>query len=452
MKHTFPSSVQRQDFGKPLNRTLTTWVLGALTLGTLLPVDTWAENWPSWRGPQGTGISTETGLPVRWSEETGEGIVWRTEIPEWGNSTPVIWGDAIFLTTQAEDRLLVLRINKRTGQIEWTRQVGTADTPRDAPRGRQKFHPLNNNASPSVVTDGKHVVAHFGNGDLAVFDFSGKLLWKRNLQDDYGHYTIWWGHANSPVIVGHLVISVCMQDSLADLQEKPHPSYVVAHDLQTGKEVWYTPRMTGAQKESCDAYTTPLVRRLAERTEIIVMGAEWLDAYDAQTGKRLWYLPGLTGNRTITGPTLEGDVVYATIGMRGATFAAQIGGEGLLPPERILWRYEGNNPDSPSPVCYRGLLYLAADNGVAQCLDAKTGELKWRQRLGREFKASPVAAEGRVYFLDTSGQCTVVQAGDNFEVLSVNKVQDRTIASIAISDGRIFIRGRKSLYCVGAPR
>jgi len=410
-----------------------------------------ADNWPAWRGPEGTGVCHETGLPLSWSEEQGQGIVWKIEIPEWGNSTPVIWNDAIFITTQAEERLLLLRLDKTTGRIVWTRQAGTADTPRDTPRGGQKFHNLNNNASPSVVTDGQHVVAHFGNGDLAVFDFEGNLVWKRNLQADYGKYTIWWGHANSPVIVDGLVISVCMQDSLADLQEKPHPSYVVAHDVKTGKEVWYTPRMTGALRESCDAYTTPLVRRLPDRTEIIVMGAEQLDAYDARTGEQIWYLPGLTGNRTITGPTIDGDIVYATIGMRGATFAARIGGQGRLPAERILWRYEGNNPDSPSPVYCEGRLYLAADNGIVQCLDARTGELTWRERLGREFKASPLAADGRIYFLDTSGRCTVVRAGDQLEVLSVNKVEDRTIASPAVSEGRIFIRGRKFVYCIGEP-
>jgi len=204
-------------------------------------------------------------------------------------------------------------------------------------------------------------------------------------------------------------------------------------------------------RESCDAYTTPLVRRLPDRTEIVVMGAEQLDAYDARTGKQIWYLPGLTGNRTITGPTIENDIVFATIGMRGATFAAKIGGEGRLPPERILWRYEGNNPDSPSPVYSHGLLFLAADNGIVQCLDAKTGELKWRERLGREFKASPLAAEDRIYFLDTSGRCTVVRAAPTFEVLSVNEVKDRSIASPAVSDGHIFIRGRQFVYCIGRP-
>lgn len=453
-------------------------LLGLLALSTGGSGGLLAEDWPNWRGPEQNGISRQQGLPWQWSEE--QGLAWKTQLPEWGNGTPIIWGDAIFLTTQEElsnqdavtnrdttaaqdgvasqaaasslekpERLLLLRIDKRTGRIVWQREVGQATTPRDAPRGEQKFHGLNNNASPSVVTDGQYVVAHFGNGDLAVYDFAGQQLWKRNLQADYGRYTIWWGHANTPVIVDNLVISACMQDSLADIQEKPHPSYVVAHDLQSGKEVWYTPRITGSLRESCDAYTTPLVRRLADRTEVIVMGAEQLDAYDAKTGKQIWFLPGLTGNRTITGPTIEGDVVYATIGMRGATFAAKIGGAGKLPAERILWRYEGNNPDSPTPVCYQGLLYLAADNGIAQCLDVQTGELKWRQRLGRDFKASPLAAEGRIYFLDTSGQCTVIRASENFEVLAVNKLQDRTMASIAVSDGHLFIRGRKHLYCIG---
>ncbi len=401
-----------------------------------------------WRGPAGTGVCRETGVPWRWSRE--ENILWTAEIPAWGNSTPVVWQDRVFLTTQDDQNdLLLICLSKTDGRAFWTRKVGNDEAPSEAPRGRQKFHALNNLASPSPVTDGRFVAAHFGNGDLAVFDMQGNPQWKRNLQADYGPYSIWWGHANSPVIVGDLLISICIQDSLADIQETPNVSYVVAHDLKTGRPVWFTERMTGAEKEHADAYTTPLVREAEGRTEVIVMGAEQLDAYDAATGRQVWVLPGLAGNRVITGPTLHDNVVYATIGMRGPVFAAKIGGSGALPAERIFWQYPSNTPDSPSPVVCNGLLFIAADNGVAQCLDLANGEMCWRERMGREFKASPIAAEGRVYFLDTSGRCTVVEAAREYRPLAVNEIPDRMLASPAVSDGKIFLRGRERLYCIG---
>lgn len=448
-----------------VNRMIRIAFVVTLLAGFLLagPRTLLGENWPAWRGPDGTGVTDETGLPVQWSEDSN--VVWKTAIPPWGASTPAIWDDAIFLTTQLEPNeddedapsggefdLLALRIDKTSGEIVWSKALGRADTPRSAERGRQKYHRYHNAASPSPVTDGKHVVFHFGNGDLVVTDFDGNTLWRRNLQDDYGAYSIWWGHANSPVIVGDLLISVCMQDSLADLQPESKPSYVVAHDLATGDVRWYTPRMTGAEKEWCDAYTTPLVRQVEDRTEVLVMGATWLDAYDPQSGERLWYLPGLDGNRTITGPTIHDGIVFATIGMRGPVFAAKIGGEGELPEDRILWEYASNTPDSPSPVYQNGLLFIVSDNGIAQCVDAATGELQWRERLGGTFKASPLAAEGRIYFVNLEGECTVVAAEREYRELARNVLDDEFTASPAVSDSRIYLRGRRWLYCLGTSK
>ncbi|HEX3872258.1 MAG TPA: PQQ-binding-like beta-propeller repeat protein, partial [Pirellulales bacterium] len=274
------------------------------------------ENWPQWRGPAGDSTSRETNLPLKWSETSG--VAWKVAIPEWGTSTPAIWNDAIFLTTQSEDgKLLFLKLSTKDGRVEWTRDVGQAETPREAEkRTTQKFHRFHNNASPSPTTDGEVVLAHFGNGDLASFDFHGKELWKRNLQRDYGTYTIWWGHANSPVLYGNLAISVCMQDSLAGVGSTLAPSYIVAHDKRTGKEVWKTTRMTQADAEECDSYTTPLLHRRDGQTEMIVMGGNQVDAYDPATGRQLWYLPGIVGGRTITGPTVADDMLFVTPGMR----------------------------------------------------------------------------------------------------------------------------------------
>lgn len=411
-----------------------------------------AGNWPQWRGPAGDSVSPETGLPLRWDEKTN--IVWKTTLPELGTSTPAIWGDSLFITTQDGDKLLALKLDRRSGKIEWTRQIGTEIAERKAAAGkeghrkRQKFHALHNMASPSPVTDGERVIFHFGNGDLAAYDFSGAKLWQRNLQKEHGGYTIWWGHANSPVLTGDLVITVFMQDSLADLQPEPVPSYLLAHDKRTGDLKWKTFRNTGARAEACDAYTTPILRQAGGRTELVVAGGTQIDAYDPTTGKQLWFLPNLGGNRTITGPTLAHGLVYATVGQRGPLLAVRPDSPGQLPPAAISWKQAGSTPDTPCPVVWRDLLFTVSDNGVAQCLDAKTGESRWNQRLPGDYKASPLAADGRVYFLNKTGLCTVVAAAPQFEKLASNQLDDETIASPAVADGKLFVRGRKALYCI----
>lgn len=430
------------------------WLL-LMALPGVLP----AENWPAWRGPHGDGVSRETDLPVAWNKSNG--IAWTTPLPEWGTSTPAIWGDAIFLTANPPGKLLLIRLHKTSGAVEWTREVGSGDearvpTPRtDAPpRSDQKFHELHNLATPSPATNGEVVVVHFGNGDLAVYDFAGKQLWKRNLQAEHGKYTVWWGHANSPVIVGDLVISVCMQDSLADLQpEKPAQSYLIAHDLQTGRERWKTLRMTKADAEECDAYTTPLVVEAEGQRQVIVMGGNQLDAYDPRDGRQLWFLPGLKGGRTVTGPTFADGMIYTTRGMRGALIAVPLPSPTSklqeITSDKVAWKYDQGTPDTCSPVVWQNWLFTVTDDGIARCFDATNGQLQWKQRLKGGYKASPVAAEGRVYFLNTSGLCTVVAAGERFEKLAENEIADTLIASPAISAGRLYLRGKKALYAIG---
>jgi outer membrane protein assembly factor BamB len=410
-----------------------------------------AGNWPQWRGPTGNSVSGETGLPLTWSEE--KGVVWKCPLPGEGASTPAVWENAVFVTCQKGEDLLLVKVNKDSGKVAWQRTVGSGALVRKTAkaRGEQKFHNLHNLASPSPVTDGKLVFAHFGNGDLAAYDFDGKQLWHRNLQKDYGTYTIWWGHANSPVLYKGLVITVCMQDSLGDLQEKAVDSYVVAHDQKTGELRWRTVRNTRATAEECDAYTTPVFHEADGKVEMIVMGGRQLDAYDPANGKQLWYLPIPIGNRTITGPTLGGGMVYATCGMRKDLVAVKLGGKGQLPESAIAWRTTDSTPDSPCPVLANGLLFVVSDGGIVRCLDAKTGAEKWKERIPGDYKASPLAADGRVYFVNLAGRCTVLAASEKFEKLADNEIADETIASPAVADGKIYLRGKKALYCIGKP-
>jgi outer membrane protein assembly factor BamB len=322
--------------------------------------------------------------------------------------------------------------------------------PRTGPqRHPQKFHKFYSPASPSPVTDGKVVAVHFGNGDLAAYGFDGKQLWKRNLQDDYGAYTSWYGHANSPVIAGDLLISVCMHDPLSDLRDKPIESYLVAHDLQSGVVRWKVTRSTEAEAEQGDSYVTPLLTTFSGTQQLIVMGGNQLDAYDPASGRQLWRLPGLVGGRTVTSPTVAHDMIFATRGLRGALFAVKPKLAAELSFRDIVWTHKEGTPDSCSPVVSGDLLFVIADNGIARCLDAATGNVKWSQRLKGDYKASPVAADGRIFFLNTEGLGTVVSASQRFDKLVENQLDDQTVASPAIASGRIFIRGRKSLYCIG---
>ena len=421
-----------------------------LIIVTSKPSTASAENWPQWRGPRGTGVSNESRLPLVWNEKRG--LLWKRDLPGWGASTPIVWGDAVFVTSHDDKGQLSLqRLDSVTGETFWNRIVGEGQAPRSGPpRSQQKFHALHNLASPSPITDGKRVVVHFGNGDLACYDFAGTQIWKRNLQADYGAYTIWWGHANSLVVIGNAVISVCLQDSLEDVRATPVDSYVVAHDLRDGHERWKTKRKTAAKAEACDAYTTPLLVEFEGKRQLIVSGGNQLDAYDPITGKQLWYYSELNGGRTVTGATHEEGLVFATAGMKSELVAVALGKSGQLNRRDVLWRFEQGTPDTCCPVVWNRLLFTITDDGIARCCDALTGQFKWRERLKGEYKASPVVAGGRIFFLNMTGLCTVVSAMPKFDRIIENQLDDETIASPAISDGKIFIRGKKALYCVGS--
>ena len=417
-----------------------------------------AGPWPQWRGPLGTGVSEETGLPLTWSAQTN--IAWKASIPGFGASTPAIWNQHVFVTTQDGDKLLLLSLDKTTGATNWTQEVGRGQANvmavtrgREAEQRRtQKFHRLHNLASPSPTTDGEVVIAHFGNGALAAYDFAGKKLWFHDLQKEHGGYTIWWGHANSPVLYQDLVISVCMQDPLDEVPGPPAESYLVAHDKRTGELRWKSLRTTTAHAEQGDSYTTPILYKSEHGMQLIVMGGNQIDGYDPATGRQLWFLPGITGGRTITGPTLNAGLVYATQGMRGPLLAIKLDKTGKLESDAVVWKLNQGTADSACPVVWHDWLFFISDNGIAHCLEAQTGKLLWKERIPGDFKASPVAAEGRIYFLNLDGVCTVVKAGSNFEVLATNSIGEKTIASLAAADGKIYLRGDKSLFAIGAER
>jgi outer membrane protein assembly factor BamB len=425
-------------------------MLFTLVLGLLLvpdPKDAVAPTdvWPQWRGPTADSVAPGKNLPTKWSMT--ENITWKTALPGWGNSTPAIWKDAAFVTTQDKETLLLLRIDTRTGKVAWQREVGTGTPRRSGALGNLRFHEEQNMASPSPVTDGKHVWVHFGTGDLACYDFDGAKIWAQNLAEKYGFYSIWWGHANSPLLVGDLLISVCMQDPKAGGK-----SYVLAQDKTTGKEKWLVTRDTGAKGEPADSYTTPLLHHNKGRTELIVFGGNVLDAYDPADGKRLWQCKIFTGNRVISGPTLAGDTVYAIQGMKGPLFAIKAGGNDDVTATHVRWKYVAVNPDAASPVFANGLIFMATNAGTAICLEADTGKEVWKERLAEAFRATPLVADGKIYFFSKQGKATIVEASRTFKTLSQADLGEEIIASPAAAHGCLFLRTKEHLYRIGGAK
>lgn len=403
-----------------------------------------ADTWPQWRGPTNDSVAPGKNLPTKWSKT--ENIAFKTPIPGWGTSTPAIWKDVAFVTTQEADRLLLLRLDATNGKIAWQREVGRGEPRRKGPLGKGRFHDEHNMASPSPVTDGKHVWVHFGNGDLACYDYAGEKVWAMNLEQKYGFYSIWWGHANSPILYGDLLISVCMQDP-----KDGGKSYIVAHDKLTGKEKWHVSRDYGALAEPADSYTTPLFFKGPDRIEMIVFGANAVDAYDPTDGRKLWWCRPFTvkGNRVISGPTLAGDTVYAVEGMKGPLFAIKAGGQGDTTSTHVKWKHAGKTPDAASPVVVNGLVYIANNAGAVTCLEADTGKEVWQERLGDAFRATPLVAENRVYFFTKEGKAIIIEATRELKVVSRVEIGEDIMASPAAASGSLFIRTKEHLYRIG---
>jgi outer membrane protein assembly factor BamB len=419
-----------------------TFAFGLLLLAGPANVVSPEDVWPQWRGPSADSVAPGRGLPVQWSKT--ENIQWKTPLPGWGTSTPAVWQDAVFVTTQDNDSLLLLRLDAKTGTIVWQREVGKGTPRRSGELGNLRFHNEHNMASPSPVTDGRHVWVHFGNGDLACYDFAGAPVWSVNQTKLYGFFSIWWGHANSPILFDDLLISACMQDPKAGGK-----SYVFALDKRTGKERWFKSRDTGAKAEPADSYATPLLYRAKDRTELIVFGGNVLDAYDPASGAPLWQCRVFKGNRVISGPTLAGDTVYAVEGMKGSSFAVRAGGAGDVAATHVRWKHTGPTPDAACPVVDNGLVFLATNSGIVICLDADSGKELWKERLADAFRATPLVAEGKIYFFSKAGAATIIHASREFKVIARAELGEDIMASPAAAHGSLFIRTKEHLYRIG---
>jgi outer membrane protein assembly factor BamB len=411
-----------------------------------------AENWPNWRGPDATGVSPEKGLPVTWSDT--ENVAWKTKFRGVGISSPVVWGDRVFVTSQlgsgvsrpgprlfqggdaaaageralnapstspTDTSFLVTAFDRASGKQLWEHVVrAEGELP--------PVHEKHNLASPSPITDGDRVYAWFGTGQFVALDMNGKSVWQRNLVTEYGKMDVQWGAGSSPIIY---------KDTVILLSYHPASPYLLALDSRTGKDRW---KIDG--KKGAFSYSTPFVVDTAGTSELIVNWSEGVTAHDPSNGRELWHIAE-TNRFPIPMAFHHNGVTYLSRGYRsGPYYAIQPGG-------KVIWKVDTGAPYISSLVHYDGLLYMMGDVGVASVIDAKTGERVWQERLGGVYSSSPVAADGKVYFLSENGETVVLAAGRTPRVLARNKLDARQLANPAISGGRLFIRSDDTLFAIG---
>ena len=425
------------------------------------------QHWPSFRGPNASGVSDGHPTLVKWNAPSGESVLWKTPIPGVAVSSPVVWGDRVFVSTAVSSdphatirtglygdvepssdlsrhswRLVAL--DKRTGKVLWER-VAHEGVP------RTKRHPKSSQASPTPVTDGRHVVVSFGSEGLYTYDVDGKLLWKRDLgvlnagwfyDPDYE-----WGVGSSPIIWKSSVIVQC------DIQKN---SFIAAFDVATGQPLWRTPR------EEIPSWSTPAIYEGNGRAELVTQATNFTRGYDPSTGQELWRLAG-NSEITIPTPIIGANLIIVTNGYRGVQpiYAIKPGAKGDITlkgeqtqSEFIAWSTKRGGPYIPTPLIYRDQLYVCSNNGVLSAYDARTGQRLYQERLGGtggSFSASPVAADGKIYLASEDGDVFVIKAGPTYELLATNSMGEALMATPAISEGLIIIRGLKDVFAIGQP-
>jgi outer membrane protein assembly factor BamB len=399
-----------------------------------------ADNWPQWRGPDYDGVSKETNLPAQWGPDTN--VVWKLAMPGMGSSTPAVWGDRLFLTSQDGDDLVLLCVSTE-GKELWKKALGRG-TRRVGPGGE------GNLASASPCTDGSHVWAFVGSGELACLDFDGNEVWKFNLQDRYGKFKIQFGMHSTPLLY---------QDRLYLQLIHSGGARVVALDKASGKEVWNVERQSDGRDECEHSYASPCLWRNGKEAYLITHGNDYAVAHRLEDGSEIWRVGDLNPkdhyNRTlrfVASPVAVADLIVVPSAKRGPVVGVKPGASGMVRAggQGEAWRMAHNTPDVPSPLVHDGLVYLCGETGTLTCLDAKNGTVLYSERTHNyRHRASPVYADGKVYLTARDGTFTVVKAGPKFEVLAGNKLPDTFAASPAISNGRIYLRGFEALYAVG---
>ena len=405
-------------------------LIAAALLGAA-PAAANAEDWPQFRGPTGQGHSAERGLPLEWSESRN--IVWKTPVAGVGWSSPVVASGRVWLTAAVDDG------NPRQGRGPSSLRVIAFD----AATGREAvnvevfrlpsagyINPKNSRASPTPVLDGDRVYVHFGAQGTAALTTTGDIVWKTRLPYESQH-----GSGGSPILFGDLFIVSCDGNDVE--------AFVVALDKHTGRVRWKTNR----RRPSDQAYTTPLVIRVGGRDQVLSVGAYRAAAYEPLTGREIWRVSYRDGFSNVPRPVYGHGLVYIATGFNDPTLiAVRPDGQGDVTSTHIAWRVERGVPFTPSPILVGDELYMVSDIGVLSCLDARTGATAWQARLPGSYSASPVFADGRLYFQSEEGTTTVIEPGRAFKKLAANMLDGAMLATLAVSDRAFFIRTDTHLY------
>ncbi len=399
-----------------------------------------AENWPQWRGARLDGISGETNLPTTWSKT--DNVAWRLALPGPAGSSPVVWGDKIFLTSAEADNSLVLMAVRTDGKPLWKHVMANQN---ETVRGDE-----GNSASPSPATDGKHVWAMMSTGDLACFTVDGEQVWACNLQDRFGKFDIAFGMTSTPVLDGNRLYLQLLHSGGA---------LVLCLDAATGNEVWRNIRQSDAKAECEHSYASPVIYRDDSRELLLTHGCDYIVAHRLSDGEEVWRCGGLNPKgkynptlRFVASPLAVPGLVVVPSAKNGPVLGLDPASKGDITGSKDghLWVREHNTPDVPSPLVVDGLLYLCREDGTLICMDAKTGQEFYTRRTHSDrHRASPVYGDGKIYLTARDGTITVVKPGKEFEVLATNVMEESTSSSPAISGGRIYLRTFDALYAIG---
>jgi outer membrane protein assembly factor BamB len=406
-----------------------------------------AENWPTFRGPTGQGISTETHLASEWDEK--KNILWRTPTPGIGWSSPIVWEDRIFLTATPPDGISchVLCLSTKDGKILWDKEVFQQTPTRK--EGKNSY------ATPTPVTDGKRVYAFFAGGGAAALDFEGQVIWTNQDHPFYSQH----GLGASPRLYKDMLIMPFdwstlpgEGDKFVGWQKPWDKSFVLALDVNTGKERWKAMR-----KQSRIGHVTPIITEVDGKPQLVSGAGDVVEGFDPDTGAEIW--SAKSGGEGVVPSIVVGDgLAFSSSGFPtyvpgGAAIRAYrlSGAKGDVTQSHLAWEQKKAVPHIPSFLLHDHLLYTITEDGLAQCLDAATGQILWSKRLERAYAASPVYADGKIYFISEDGLTTIIQPGKEFKELSKNPLNDHVQASMAISGGKLLIRTEKALWCIGNP-
>lgn len=417
------------------------FVISGFYLGLVVALP--ASNWPSWRGDlAGSGIVSDNSVPLKWDRK--KNITWRAPLPDRGNSSPIVWGDKLFITqaTDADKRRSVICFNKLTGIMLWQKGLIYNE--------KEKTHQTNPYCSGSPVTDGRMVIANYASAGIVAYDIEGEEVWRRDL----GPQVHVWGNGTSPVLFGDICI----------VYHGPGPSSTLyGLDKLSGRTLWKhkieekdDPKRVdgfrGGNGGIVGAFTTPIVIKVKSRSEIIISGANSLQAFSPDGGKKLWWCKGLNP-LVYTSPVFDGNVVLSMGGYFGASIAINPGGEGDVTSKRI-WRDPRSKKNRlGTPVIRNGYAYFVNMSGFAECLDMKTGGIIFEERLPSTGNnsaawASPILVDDKVYVTNQSGDTNIFRAAPKFELLATNSVEEYSNSTLAVSDGSLYLRTHKSLWCI----